>query len=105
MYGHVHELKKEVASITVASIADAVLSISLFLKSDTFYEANPFANWVLQQFGFFGLVIHKVVWVFVAFSILVSISDVKMAKKAFVASIVITGSVVVYSFLLLVFVE
>lgn len=105
MYGHVHELKREVASITFASIADVVLSISLFLKSDTFYEANPIANWILQQFGFFGLVVHKIIWVFVAFTILVSISDVKIARKAFIAAITITGTVVVYSLLLLIFVE
>ncbi len=103
MYGHLNKLRKEVASIIATSVADVILTCSL-LKSESFYEANPIANWWLNQLGFSGLIVHKLLWMIVFLGVIIIINDVEIAKTVLVFAALLTGTVVSYSLLLLIFV-
>lgn len=98
-------IRLEICLFVFASISDLLITLFLLCYPDRYYEANPFANWMLQQWGFGGLVIHKFLWFGIAYLVLWAImlrlekepAEFGFVKRSIRAACALMMLVVIYS--------
>lgn len=79
------------------------LTFTGFLLTDpSFFETNPIANWVLQNWGFGGMAFYKTSMVSLAFGIALVIKkeSILVATRLMAVASFVVGLVVAYSFVL-----
>ena len=98
-------IRLEICLFVFASISDLLITMFLMCYPDIYYEANPLANWMLQQWGFCGLAIHKFFWFGVAYIVLWAImvrlekepEEFTFVKRSMRAACALMVLIVVYS--------
>ncbi len=95
-------LEFEKTIFVVLNLMDIVMTYRL-LSTGSFYESNPIANFVLDGWGFFGMIAFKLILVGLVLLIanVVAIWRVGTARKLLYLGSFMIGTVVTYSYYLM----